>query len=318
MAGMCGMEYHKDVIGEKLYATRNYSHLRHTCEAPGASRANIDWALELRQNRKAIPLRSSASAPNLNESDRLREPLAPEHPEGPYHGERPTVGRYQNVANTGHMLKGLTRKSGGAAHNIDWQLNLRGGLHADEFKQPGWRRHYARGHHSFDLLAERQNDGDEVTPPYRVPDRHTGAISCATIRDDPISFRRWPGCEGTNAGQWRHLLEDRRYGHKARRQIQHETTLREDPTDNRGSRIQDSRSDGCIVEMMGKKRWQDAWHHEPLAQRLPHGDPRLYHLNNRRVLPDRDEVIRAKRIEKCQRHRKEAAETWEPKQEMQR
>jgi len=315
------MEYHRDVIGERLYASRNYNNLRQTFEAPGTNRGNLDWALTLRQVRKSAPLPTSTSMPNLSEgSERQREPLAPEHQDGPYHGEGETVGRYQNLGNSAHMLRGSqARLSSGKAHSMDWQLNLRDGLHRSEFQGTRWRRHYARPQQSFDMMAENCNADNtdyqrcEVTPQDRRPDRRSGAISCATNRDDPISFRRFPGCEGTQAGQWSHLIDDRRYGHKARRQIQHETTLREYPKDNNGARIQDSRSDGCLVEMMGKKKWQAASHHEPLAQRLPHGDAKLYHLSNSRLLPEQDETSRALRMNKTVRTDANLPEGHQPK-----
>lgn len=318
---MSGMEYHKDIVGDRLYASRNYNNLRQTYEAPGANRGNVDWALTLRQVRKPMTLSGTASMPELSEGrERQREPLAAEHPDGQYHGEGETVGRYQNVGNTSHMIRGnQARLSSGAAHSINWQLNLRGGLHRSEFQGTGWRRHYARSQQSFDMMAENcsADNADyqrcEVTPQDRRLDRRSGAISCATNRDDPISFRRWPGCEGTQAGQWAHLIDDKRYGHKARRQIQHEVTLREYPKDSNGAQIRDSRSDGCLVEMLGKKQWQAAKHHEPLAQRWPHGDPKLYHLSNMRSLPAQDEANRALRMNKTVRTDANIPEGHEPK-----
>jgi len=318
---MSGVEYHRDIIGERLYASRNYNSLRQTYEAPGANRGQMDWTLTLRQVRKPIALSSAASMPNLSEGgERHQEPMAAEHPDGPYHGEGATVGRYQNLGNTAHMLRGSQPRLGGGAHGLDWQLNLRDGLHRSESQGTSWRRHFARPQQSFDMLKENcsidnaEYQKSEITPHDRRPDRRSGAISCATIRDDPISFRRWPGCEGTQAGQWSHLIEDRRYGHKARRQIQHETTLREYPKDKNGARIQDSRSDGCLVEMMGKKRWQAASHHEPLAQKWPKGDPKLYHLSNRRLLPEQDEASRALRMNKTVRADVDIPEGHQPKE----
>mmetsp|Transcript_45750 Transcript_45750/g.98747 ORF Transcript_45750/g.98747 Transcript_45750/m.98747 type:complete len:323 (-) Transcript_45750:41-1009(-) len=318
MAGIYPLEIRKDTIGDTLYASRNHNQLRQTYQAPGANRGQVDWTLTLRQNRKPLGLNESRSAPQLTQPNpHRREPLAPEHPDGPYHCESETMGRYQNYANTAHMTRNLVRVSSGAAHSIDWQCNLRGGLHRDEFKAPGWRRHYARPQQSFDMMAEncgRNNEEyhlSETTPQDRRPDRRSGALPCETIRDDPISFRRWPGCEGTSAGQWEHLLSDHSRGHKARRQIQHETTLREHPGDESGARICDNRSDGCLVEMLGKKRQYDITHHEPLARRG--GDPRLHHKYNMHPLPQQDEEVRALRMYKQQRHPNEAGEQWESK-----
>ncbi|CAJ1360010.1 unnamed protein product [Effrenium voratum] len=184
----------------------------HVYQGGAANRTQIDWNLTLRQGRREKKKAKSASAPNLHtaelaENRTKREPLAPEHPDGPYHGETPTVGRYQNFANVAHMCNGLARVSSGAAHSADWQLNLRGGLHRNEFSGK-WRRHHAKSHQSFDCLADNCNksnekyQGSQVTPEDRKYDRRYGALSIETIRDDPISFRRWPGCEGTQAQSW--------------------------------------------------------------------------------------------------------------------
>jgi len=199
------------------------------------------------------------------------------------------------------MLNGKARVSGGAAHSIDWQLNLRDGLHQAEF-DTRWRRHHARPQQSFDMMKENcaaDNDAyqkSNITPQDRRPDRSASAINIATIRDDPISFKRWAGCEGTHVGQWRHLIEDTSRGYKSRRVLQHETTYREQPSDTNGARINDNRSDGCIVEMLGKKRWAAAKSHEPFCQKLPHGDPKLYHLSNQRILAEQDEENRQIRM----------------------
>jgi len=318
------MEYRKDIIGERLYASRNYNNLKQTYEAPGANRAQVDWALTLRQVRRPLPDRGSsgsASAPNLTESaPKHAEPLAPAHPDGPYHSEGETVGRYQNMGNTAHMVGGLTRVSSGAAHTVDWQLNLRDGLHRTEHgPENRWRRHYARSHQSFDMMKENCSQTNEeyqrshITPQDRRPDRRSGAISIETIRDDPISFKRFEGCEGTHVGQWRHLIDHRRFGHKSRRQMKYETTLRENPDDPNGARLQDNRSDGCLVEMLGKKRFQGATHHEPYASRLPQGDPRLYHLYNQRTLPSADEQIRMLRMQKAPRRDAGIPDVHQPK-----
>lgn len=304
------MEYHKDIIGEQLYASRNHNNLRHTYEAgTHANRTTVDWNLTLRQVRKPRKdAGGAASAPNLHTAEigesRRREPLAPEHPDGPYHGESPTLGRYQNFANSSHMLNGLTRVSSSKANGIDWQLNLRGGLHQNEHKAEDrkWKRHYARPQVSFDMMKENcaATNADyqryEITPQDRRKDRREGAISIETIRDDPMAFRRWPGCEGTQVGAWRHLIEDRSRGYKGRRHLQHEVTLREYPGDKNGAKITDNRFDGCVVEMLGKKKWIGHEHHDSLHQRWPQGDAKLYHLSRKRILPEPDEENRNQRM----------------------
>lgn len=303
---MSALEYRRDFAGDRLYASRNHGDLSHTISASGANRSQVDWNLTLRQVRKkADTIDRPASLPNLltaEREDRRGEPLAPEHADGPYHSNTATMGRYQNVGANAHMLKGLTRVSSGNSLTLDWHLNLRDGYHQKPDVQ--WRRYYGRPQQSFDMIQENCAKDNEayqkshITPQDRRPDRRSGAISAATIRDDPISFRRWSGCEGTNVGQWRHLLEDRRHGHKARRQIQQETTLREDKKDDTGAKISDNRSDGCLVEMLGKKKWVGHVSHNPLAARPPKGDPQLYHLSRLRILPEADEEVRKLRRSK--------------------
>merc|ERR1740130_2096949 len=171
----------------------------------------------------------------------------------------------------------------------------------------GWRRYYSRPQASFDMMRENCSKDNEAyqrsmtTPQDRKPDPRCGAISIATIRDEPMNFRRNPGCEGTQAGQWEHLIHDRRYGHKARRQLGHETTLRSNPEDPNGARIEDTRSDGCIVEMLGKKKW--IGHEAPdfMSAAPPEGDPKLHHLSRKRIQAEEDEDNRTKRMSKQSR-----------------
>jgi len=336
MAPVAAMEYRKDVGGGGLYASRNHNQLRHTYDAPGANRAQVDWNLTLRQVRKKPTnnFASAASLPNLEAQNReghRNEPLVAEHQDGQYHSkwlnqhtrscpELETIGKYGNVGETGHMVHGATRVSSGAAHTIDWQLNLRGGQYAllsvddkarkqkdeekSKEKEDRWRRHYARPQQSFDMMRENCSLNNEayqkshITPQDRRPDRNTGAICIGTIRDDPMDFDHMPGNEGTDVSQWRHLIECRRGGHKSRRQMQAEATLRENPSDDRavgGAKITHNRSHGCIVEMLGKKKWVGHEHHDAMSSRPPDGDPRLHHLSRHRIGSEADEENREKR-----------------------
>eukprot|EP00929_Paragymnodinium_shiwhaense_P020315 TRINITY_DN13587_c0_g1_i1.p1 TRINITY_DN13587_c0_g1~~TRINITY_DN13587_c0_g1_i1.p1 ORF type:complete len:341 (+),score=48.19 TRINITY_DN13587_c0_g1_i1:143-1165(+) len=314
MAPVCSMEYRRDCIGDRLYASRNHNQLRQTYTAPGANRTNVDWSLTLRQVRKnykapySMSQNGASSMPTLTEANTTRrpEPLAAEHPDGAYHESTATVGRYQNLGNTGHMLNGLSRVSSQSSCGIDWQLNLRGGYHGQPEQK--WRRFHTRPQQSFDMMAEncaRENDKyqrSHITPQDRRPDPRTGAISIHTIRDDPINFHRQRGCEGSNTAQWRHLIEDRRHGHKARRSLEQETTLRFEEKDPNGAKLSDGRSDGCIVEMLGKKKWVGHIHPDAdafaLHQPAPQGDPRLYQLSRMRIQAEPDEDNRAKRMQK--------------------
>lgn len=306
MSGLSAMEYRKDCIGEKLYASRNWNQLRHTYLTPGANRASLDWNLTLRQVRKKPAKQETASLPNLElhtaalREGRVQQPLTSEHEEGPYHGNTETVGLYQNVGNSEHMIGKLCRVSSGPAFTIDWQLNLRDSMH----KKPDdkWRRYFTRPQQTFDMMKENcsasnaEYQKSHITPQDRRMDRRSGAISIATIRDDPLSFKRAHGCEGTHVGQWRHLIEDRSRGHKTRRQLAHETTLREDPHDKNGARTSDSRSDGCWVEMLGKKKWVGHVSHEPLMQRPPDGDPKMHHMSRLMIKAEADEDNREVRM----------------------
>lgn len=305
MAGSAPMEIRRDFTGEAHYASRNHNDLRHTHVQPDANRAVVDWSLTLRQVRKENPPdRRSSSLPNLHDAGerRFRAGDWEGHEEGPYHPAKTTVEKYQNFANTAHMLQGLTRVSSGTSDSINWQLNLRDGYHQQpDFK---WRRYFTRSQASFDMTKENCSLLNEsyqkshVTPQDRRPDRNSGAVPCANLRADPLSFRRWPGCEGTDVGAWRHLIEDRQRGHKSKRQLAHETTLREEPGDQSGARVCDNRSSGCIVEMLGKKRWVGARSHDALAARPPIGDPRLHYLSTHKIIPEEDEENRVKRMNK--------------------
>jgi len=307
--GSSPLEYRRDCIGERLYASRNYNDLRHVHQAAGANRINNDFVICLRQVRKKAgkQVQASASAPTLHTSEvregRRTDPQAAGHSDGPYQTSNGTVGRYQNVGNTHHLLGKLARVSSGT-QNIDWTLNLRDGLH----QQPEvkWRRYFTRPQQSFDMMKENCASDNAayqksaVTPHDRRPDLFTGSISIGTIRSDPISFKRMHGCEGTNVSQWRHLIDDRSHGLKSRRQLAFETTLREDPRDPNGARICDNRSDGCITEMLGKKQWVGSRSHEPLAQDPPEGDPKLHHLSKLRIIPVEDEENRYLRMSRRQ------------------
>lgn len=323
MAGSAPLEIRTDIGRGRHYASRNYNDIRQSYEKWGSDRSALDWTLTLRQVRRPLPKpQSSASAPDLTalvskdphskepELTRRylrREPYTKEPEEGPYHTNTETVERYQNTGNTQHMLEKLVRVSSGDAPSIDWQLNLRGGLHQKPDVQ--WRRYFTRSHKSFDMAAENcARDNPEyqkshITPQDRRFDPNTGAISIGTIRKDPISFKRWPGCEGTHVGNWRHLIEDRQRGHKSKRQLEWETTLREDSfgPDPRGSKVRDNRSDGCITEMLGKKKWHHAGTHDPLSAPPPVGDPKLHFLSTQHMIPEPDEDDRERRKRKCSR-----------------
>lgn len=310
MSAVGPLEYRKDILGERFYASRNYNDLSQTYRVPGSNRTQLDWNMTLRQRRKIktdsdTPL--TRSEPNLAtaemQRDRDLEPLVAEHEDGPYHSTTETIGKYQNFAATHHMLNRLNRVSSSSlAHTVDWQLNLRDGHH--QKPDDKWRRYFTRPQKTFDLMLENCGSDNEayktskITPQDRRPDRRSGAISIETIRDEPMDFRRNPGCEGTQVGQWEHLITCQRYGRKARKQLAHETTLRVHTGDTNGARIDDSRSDGCIVEMLGKKRSVGGVSRDAMSQQPPYGDPKLYHLSRTWNMSEEDEDNRGLRKNK--------------------
>merc|ERR1719503_456734 len=99
------------------------------------------------------------------------------------------------------MLNNLTRCSSTQAHQVDWQCNLRDGTHGKPEEK--WRRYFSRPQQSFDMMLEncaaanQEYQKSHITPQDRRPDRRSGAISIECIRDEPMNFRRNPGCEGT-------------------------------------------------------------------------------------------------------------------------
>ena len=96
-----------------------------------------------------------------------------------------------------------------------------------------------------------------VSPPATKWERNQTSLPIATIRDIPLQQVRWPGCEGTALNTWEHMVADKVHGHKSRNNIRWEVTLREHKgyLENLGSRISDNRSEGCVTEMLGKKKW---------------------------------------------------------------
>jgi hypothetical protein len=287
------VQYRKDSIGQQYYASRNFNEIQHSFQTAGANKSGVDWFVQLRQKRTKLNLRGSASAPELQTTvlseNRQREPLAPEHGDGPYHCERETVGAYQNFAHTVHLFQNNGPRasgSGSSAHCLDWHMNLRNGLHEEEFKKTLWKRHCTKPHQSFDMMNEYCSRTSSeylkahTTPLNRRPDRASSALPTVTIRDDKISLKRWEGCEGTNVGQWRHLVEDRSRGAKTRKAIQAEVTMRKGRPTEKFHAITDNRSDACLVEMLGKKRWHGAVSHDPLGRRPPEGDPKLHYFSN--------------------------------------
>lgn len=257
-----------------------------------------DKAVEDQQQRPSRKKRSKYAASSAIETNRV-------HPDGPYLQATASGGKYQNVASCMHMLTRLVRMSPGV-HTVDWQLSLRGNDHANP--NNSWRRHFTRPVGTFDALhASRQ---DEVyreqyeklpgTPHYPCGDDRMVKF---VVRDDRPNWRRAKGCEGAQSGQWLDLLKDNERGTKNRSQMHFETSLREVPGDQHGARLSDNRCEGCIVEMMGKKKWAGDINPDPstLAERPPKGDVRLHHLRYLKAKPEPDEEIWKLRVGKTPR-----------------
>jgi hypothetical protein len=301
------LEIHTDVVGGRSYASRNMAHLQHVYKAPTVNGSTFEWCNTLRQVRAGqltggkTRKNQTQSMPDLRTAERQteREPLVGEHPEGPYLDSSKTVAKYQNYAQTRDIVnKRMSRPT-----ELDWILNLRDGTHAED-PSAKWRRFHTRPQQSFDMMQENCAKTNEVyqtshiTPQDRRIDRRAAALPHANIRADPISFRRWEGCEGTNVNLWQHMIMDHRRGYKSRGSIKAETTIRGSSDDPNGARVSDIRTDGCIVEMLGKKRWNGAQHHDSLHARPPHGDARLHYLSQIRPGLEPDEENRAKRMSK--------------------
>jgi len=179
-----------------------------------------------------------------------------------------------------------------------WHLNLR----STEVHKPanGWRRHFIRPFQTFDHLkvhladkASRETyENSEGTPRAANrwrPDRQKGHWGGILARDDDANFTRASGCEGAHAGLWMHLFQARH----ERAQLGFETTLREADGDEHGARVNDNRSDGCIVEMLGKKKWYNA-----SPKRV---DLKLDHLEFLKATSEPDEDNRKARVAKTPR-----------------
>jgi len=179
----------------------------------------------------------------------------------------------------------------------NWHLSLR----SKDVHKPanGWRRHFTRGFQTFDHLKahladkgfREEYENGETTPRAAMssPDRMKGSWGGILTRDDDANFVRAAGCEGAHAGLWRHLLESG----KNRSQLAHHTTLREAYGDQSGARVNDNRTDGCIVEMMGKKKW--------CGPGPKSADLKLHHLNFLKVAAEPDEENRKIRVAKTPR-----------------
>lgn len=295
------LEYRTDIAGGKSYASRNMAHIRQAYEAPSCNTSSLEWLSTLRQVRpgnSAKPLkRTSVSMPDLHVAAREGGParsasaLAGQHQEGVYLTSSATVSKYQNYAQTKHLVGKYS------PDELDWIMQLRSGMHAED-PSAKWRRFHTRPQQSFDMMAENCSKTNEeyqrshITPQDRRIDRRTGAISISNIREDPMNFHRWEGCEGSNMNLWRHLTDDHRRGYKLRRAIQAETTMRG------GRGIDDVRTDGCLVEMLGKKKWNGAQHYNPSHARPPNGDPKLHYLGQMRPVLERNEENRRVRMSK--------------------
>jgi len=286
MANSAPLEVKLDIARGKAYASRNYNDLRHLYEKWGVDRSQVDWQLQLRQQRQpAAKFRTAVGEPTLTEP-RKKPAQTKEPQEGPY--EQQTFG---NTATSGHMLRRIgdpvqtTNIRPQCKEQVCWQMNLRNSAPTEmgRFDNKPWRRFHTKGYVSFDRMGENikqeiyAGDGPtpehkHITPQDRRPDRSNSALPIATLRDGSDyciegvrTKMRYPGCEGTALQNWRHLI----HPGKVRDMIKFECTLHEMP---------DNRSDACLVDMLGKKKWQycTAKDRDTLGPEYP--DPKLEYM----------------------------------------
>lgn len=160
-------------------------------------------------------------------------------------------------------LRPVARSRSLPDRSIDYRYSLRRGADQLTRANEAWCAYFTRPSESFDMMAELNEESQQsqtitniprVRPELRL-ERRKGALSIAMRRDPkeaPINFRRTPGCEGAQTGQWLHLLRDRRGGDRSRSEMAFATTLRELSSPDG---LDDQRSDSCLVEMLGKKKW---------------------------------------------------------------
>ncbi|CAD7940094.1 unnamed protein product [Amoebophrya sp. A25] len=267
------MEVNLDTIGGKAYASRNHNDIRHIWQAQNTERNQIDFLLTLRQTPAKLP-KTRAGPSDFSAHSPRQKPFTTTEPEqGKYltrwrsrseevrsSEETFANGRYGNFADTKPMLDNATnmRVSGGGFSEVNWQLNLRGGSSGKPDLK--WKRYFSKPHQSFDMAPTNfENYGGWISPSHKKHERNNNALPISTIRDMPLDLKRWPGCEGTATNNWEHLTTDRKHGHKSRNNMKWETTLRawddSGKKEDLGSKLQDSRSEGCLTEMLGKKNW---------------------------------------------------------------
>lgn len=292
-------EIQLDANDGTIYPSRNYNDLRHVwIDDRQTERNQVDWLLTLRQvipKKKKSPYPSSVPTVhsprekpmNTTEPEQgpfmsrwSRKKMEADHLSKSFH----TNEHFQNFAETRHLVANATtmRQTSGGASEINWSLNLRGSMSAKPDMK--WKRYFQRSHQSFDMAQDnfKAYGATNISPQQKSLERSATSLPIATIRDNALKQDRWPGCEGTALNNWEHLVADKEHGHKSRNNIRWETTLREHKNylENLGSRVADNRSEGCVTEMLGKKKWHFS-HSVKNDLALPYnqgGDPKLHHI----------------------------------------
>ncbi|KAF4732896.1 hypothetical protein FOZ63_030105, partial [Perkinsus olseni] len=254
MAQSAHLEVKLDTLRGKAYASRNANdYCIHANDGSSlqmhGDRPLMDWQLTLRQTRRPLGPFVSPKRPPVLLGSRKRSRSVPEkdlHVDGVY-GDC----KYGNIAGSGPMVRSFAANRFVEKDSVHWQVNLRSDA-AGAQEGPRWRRYHQRSAVSFDRIKENaaredpRNKLQETTPIDRAPDRRMGALPIRYIREDlPYDSVRYPGCEGTGLQNWRHLI----HRGKTRTMLRHETTLRGYP---------DNRSNECISDFLGKKRWHFA------------------------------------------------------------
>eukprot|EP00933_Yihiella_yeosuensis_P013019 TRINITY_DN12263_c2_g1_i1.p1 TRINITY_DN12263_c2_g1~~TRINITY_DN12263_c2_g1_i1.p1 ORF type:complete len:334 (+),score=37.93 TRINITY_DN12263_c2_g1_i1:73-1002(+) len=277
--------------------------IQHLGKIPG--RGSIDLT-PIKESAKKAGRGGTEKAPTPRKQ--IKKEAVSQSADGPYGNDSSTFGRYQNVANCVHMLVRQVRVSSGATHTVDWQMNLRGGI--GRRPEEGWRRYFSKKQPTFDAIQEVCSPTNEAyqkranTPDCCSFDRSKGGIKIATIRDTPASFHRSSGCEGSQGGIWRHMKQGEPGRPAAdRNTVQHQSSLRvQKGYEGQPNNISDSRNDACVVEMLGKKTWNDSRARDPLAHPPSEGgDAKLYQLHFLKVESQPDEGNRKLRMSKTPR-----------------
>lgn len=229
------------------YASRNFRDLCPDSGHAEGDKSSLDFKIKLRQRRKPASNPSSPSGRPI-----LHEPRKKPLPEAPiWYYNDPVFSdiRYGNVEVVQGSLKHPVRYTPSSA--LMWTLGLRNSPHAiSQVKEMPGR--------SWEGTKSRSRSAT----PNPCPDRLATCLPIAHHRES-VEYEccRYPGCEGSSASQWSHLITPG----KARDTLAWETTLRG---------ASDVRTNEVILGMMGKK----PLHFKPPRDSICESDPKLRYI----------------------------------------